>query len=161
LQAQYPEDLDGEHSSAAVDELAGEYLSALRKVQPSGPYQFVGLCRGAHIAFEMARRLQAAGELVGFVGILTPGFWKTHNRFLFVEYYFRRLVSLLRLRPRSNCVRSERSCKAGDSSQPGQTATAGAARQSRNPVAVYFRGRTLYRGRLLVGLQYSGLANNH
>jgi thioesterase domain-containing protein len=143
LQAQYPEDLEGEHSPAAVDELAGEYLSALRKVQPHGPYQFVGLCRGAHIAFEMARRLQTAGEQVGFVGILDT--WvleNTYNRFLFVEYYFRRLVSLLRLRPHEQLreLRKKLPGSSDSSQSSGQTATTGGGRQSRNPMAVYFPG---------------------
>ena len=144
LQAQYPEDLEGEHSLAAVDELAGEYLTALRKVQPHGPYQFVGLCRGAHIAFEMARRLQATGEIVGFVGILDT--WvleNTYNRFLFVEYYFRRLVSLLRLRPHEQLRQIGKKLQGrSDSSQSGgQATTTGAGQQSRNPVlAVYFPG---------------------
>src|SRR5205823_3284591 len=39
LQAQYPEDLEGEHSRAAVEELATDYLSAMRAVRSSGPYQ--------------------------------------------------------------------------------------------------------------------------
>jgi hypothetical protein len=69
LQAQYPEDLQGEHSNTAVDGLAMEYLEAIRAVQPHGPYQLAGMCRGAHIAFEMARRLENQGESVTLVGI--------------------------------------------------------------------------------------------
>ena len=50
----------------------------------------------------MARRLLSAGERVAFVGILDT--WvleNTYNRFLFVEYYFRRVSQLLQLSPRS------------------------------------------------------------
>src|SRR4029079_19456722 len=53
LQSQLPEDLEVEYSQAAVDQLATEYLEALRAARPMGPYQFIGLCRGAHIAHEM------------------------------------------------------------------------------------------------------------
>lgn len=97
LQAQYPEDLDGEHSRAAVDDLATEYLEALLAARPKGPYEFVGQCRGAHIAYEMARRLEQKGEQVALLGVLDT--WvleNTYNRFLYVEYYARRLRSFLR-----------------------------------------------------------------
>jgi thioesterase domain-containing protein/acyl carrier protein len=92
LQAQYPEDLEGEHSQAAVDSIATEYLEALRAVQPTGPYQFVGLCRGAHIAFEMARRLELEGHKIAFLGIIDTWVMEnTYNYFWHVEYYARRL----------------------------------------------------------------------
>jgi thioesterase domain-containing protein len=97
LQAQYPEDLQGEHSHAAVDELANDYLEAMRAVQPHGPYQLVGFCRGAQIAHEMARSLQQAGQTVALLGVLDT--WvleNTYNKFLYVEYYYRRIRSLLR-----------------------------------------------------------------
>jgi len=97
LQAQYPEDLRGEHSNKAVDELATEYLEAIREMQPHGPYQLAGMCRGAHIAFEIARRLHNQGESVALVGIFDTWVMEnTYNRLLFLaEYYFRRLTSLL------------------------------------------------------------------
>lgn len=98
LQAQYPEDLQGEHSHAAVDELAEDYLEAMREAQPQGPYQLVGFCRGAQIAHEMARRLHLAGQPVALLGVLDT--WvleNTYNKILYVEYYYRRLRSLLDL----------------------------------------------------------------
>lgn len=98
LQAQYPEDLEGEHSQQAVDQIATEYLEALRAVRPKGPYQFVGLCRGAHIAYEMARRLEQDGEQVALLGILDT--WvveNTYSIFFYLEHYADRLVWLTRL----------------------------------------------------------------
>ena len=98
LQAQYPEDLDGEYSQEAVDHIATEYLEALRAKRPKGPYQFVGLCRGAHIAYEMARRLEQEGEQVAFLGILDT--WvveNTYSIFFYLEHYADRLVWLTRL----------------------------------------------------------------
>jgi thioesterase domain-containing protein len=77
LQAQYPEDLHGEHSNAAVDTLARDYLKAMQELQPDGPYQLIGHCRGAHIAYEMARQLRAAGQRVALLGIVDT--WVMEN----------------------------------------------------------------------------------
>ncbi|MEN3329445.1 MAG: hypothetical protein V7638_4252 [Acidobacteriota bacterium] len=139
LQAQYPEDLEGEHSQDAVDSIAAEYLKALRAVQPTGPYQFVGLCRGAHIAFEMARRLEREGEKIAFLGIIDTWVMEnTYNYFWQVEYYARRFVSrtLLGIKNKLNFVSAE----SGESKQ--------------KPIKVYFPGRdyvpTRYGGRISV-----------
>ena len=101
LQAQYPEDLDGEHSQAAVEDLATAYLKAMRAVRPEGPYQLMGLCRGAHIAYEMARRLEVEGQKVAMLGVLDT--WvleNTYTRFLYLTYYARRLRSAWQSSPR-------------------------------------------------------------
>jgi thioesterase domain-containing protein/acyl carrier protein len=98
LQAQYPEDLDEEYSQAAVDRISTEYLESLRTVWPNGPYQFVGICRGAHIAFEMARRLEQEGEQVALLGIIDT--WvveNTYSIFFHLEHYAGHLVGLTRL----------------------------------------------------------------
>ena len=99
LQTQYPEDLDGdEYSQQAVDRLATDYLEALRAVRPTGPYQFVGICRGAHIAYEMARRLEQEGQEVALLGILDT--WvveNTYSIFFYLEHYAGRIVWLRRL----------------------------------------------------------------
>jgi len=93
LQAQYPEDLEGEHSQAVVVRIATEYLEALRAVQPTGPYQFVGLCRGAHIAFEMARRLEQEGHQIAFLGIIDTWVMEnTYNYFWLLEFHVRRAI---------------------------------------------------------------------
>ena len=134
LQAQYPEDLQGEHSQIAVEELATEYLDAIRMVQPHGPYQFVGLCRGAHIAFEMARRLRQQGEEVGLVGILDT--WvleNTYNKFLYVEYYARRLRTSVRQGVTELFNRKDDAPKAPSEGLPGVAEKA-------NPMQAYFPG---------------------
>jgi thioesterase domain-containing protein/acyl carrier protein len=56
----------------SVDEMAKLYLSEVRKVQPHGPYAFIGVCFGARVAYEMARRVLEAGEVVAFLGLLDP-----------------------------------------------------------------------------------------
>jgi thioesterase domain-containing protein len=99
LQTQCAEDLNGdEYSQEAVDRIASDYLEALRAVRPTGPYQFVGICRGAHIAYEMARRLEQEGEQVALLGILDT--WvveNTYSIFFYLEHYAGRLVWLRRL----------------------------------------------------------------
>ncbi|MDT0473328.1 amino acid adenylation domain-containing protein [Streptomyces sp. DSM 41014] len=48
----------------SVEALAAGYLTALRRVRPHGPYTVGGWSFGGFVAFEMARRLRAAGEHV-------------------------------------------------------------------------------------------------
>jgi thioesterase domain-containing protein len=140
LQAQYPEDLDGEHSWDAVDDLATQYLKELRKVQPAGPYQFIGMCRGAHIAFEMARRLEQEGQQVALMGILDTWVMEnTYNRFLYVEYYARRLSlfaqSGFREQVRFLKQKLTRWSDGQPSAENGTSATV-----PRNPMRLYFPG---------------------
>ncbi len=98
LQAQYPEDAESEHSQFVVENVAAEYLQALQAEQPHGPYQLIGMCRGAHIAYEMACRLQEQGETVSLLGVLdTFVMENTYNYFWYVEHYVRRLRFWLRL----------------------------------------------------------------
>jgi amino acid adenylation domain-containing protein len=156
LQAQYPEDLEGEHSPAAVDHLATEYLEALRAVRPSGPYQFVGLCRGAHIAYEMARRLEQDGQEVVFVGILDT--WvleNTYNRFLYLEHYTGRLRSFLReILSEQLSFLTRRAGNAKLPERPTRVTTESVTTKRRNPRSVYFPGPDFvpkdYNGRITV-----------
>jgi enterobactin synthetase component F len=55
-----------------VEAIADLYLGELRLVQPKGPYMLCGHCFGSMIVFEMARRLQAAGERVEWLGMIEP-----------------------------------------------------------------------------------------
>ncbi|MEC5128245.1 amino acid adenylation domain-containing protein [Verrucomicrobiales bacterium BCK34] len=47
-----------------ITEVAQQYLSDVRKIQPQGPYHFSGYSYGALVAWEMARLAQEAGEKV-------------------------------------------------------------------------------------------------
>lgn len=53
----------------SVDAMATAYLSAVKARQPEGPYYLCGYSFGGLVAFEMARRLAAAGDEVGLVGM--------------------------------------------------------------------------------------------
>ena len=52
--------------------MARLYLKEMQSVHPSGPYTILGVCFGATVAYEMTRQLLAAGEEVGFLGLLDP-----------------------------------------------------------------------------------------
>jgi len=66
-----PQGLDGwAPYFRSVEEMAGYYVSSLRRHQPSGPYYLCGSSLGGVIAFEMAHRLQQEGDEVGFLALL-------------------------------------------------------------------------------------------
>ncbi|HEX2252400.1 MAG TPA: thioesterase domain-containing protein [Thermoanaerobaculia bacterium] len=54
----------------SVEAMAGHYLEALRAAFPRGPYRLGGYSFGGYVAFEMARRLAAAGEPPAVVVLL-------------------------------------------------------------------------------------------
>jgi len=142
LQAQYPEDLQGEHSQRAVDELASEYLEAIRAVAPRGPYQFVGMCRGAHIAFEMARRLRDQGQQIALVGVLDT--WVLENTYkkqvLYLEDYVRRLRASLRLGLKGHLELIRNKSRRSNSPENRTGQTINATSQLANPMHAYFPG---------------------
>lgn len=141
LQAQYPQDLEGEHSETAVEELATDYLKAMRAVNPEGPYQLIGMCRGAHVAYEMARRLEAEGQKVALLGILDT--WvieNTYNRLLYVEYYIRRIRSLLRLSTKEKMKVIKRKITSVINKNRGAQPASGSEIGNRNPMHIYFPG---------------------
>ncbi len=53
-----------------VEEMSAHYLTAIRTVQPSGPYFLGGASFGGVIAFEMARQLVAQGERVALLALI-------------------------------------------------------------------------------------------
>ena len=53
-----------------VGELVVEYLAAMRKVQPHGPYHLAGVSFGGVLAYEVARQLREAGEEVRTLALL-------------------------------------------------------------------------------------------
>ena len=52
---------------ATLEETAGQYVSLIREIQPRGPYALMGWCNGGMLAFETARQLEEAGEVVSRV----------------------------------------------------------------------------------------------
>jgi aspartate racemase len=90
-----------EFSQAVVEELASEYVRAMREVKPHGPYFLGGMCRGAHIAFEMATQLKAQGETVSLLAILDTWVMEnTYSYLFYFDYYFQRSKWFLKLSAR-------------------------------------------------------------
>jgi thioesterase domain-containing protein/acyl carrier protein len=66
LQAQ---GLDGRSVRDRLEDLASDYITEIRRVQPHGPYYLAGLSNGGNIALEMAQQLQSMGESVGLLAL--------------------------------------------------------------------------------------------
>ena len=63
--------LDGKNSfNYTIEEMAEDYIRAIKSVQPSGPYHIGGYCMGGSVAYEIALRLTARGEQVANVFLL-------------------------------------------------------------------------------------------
>jgi amino acid adenylation domain-containing protein len=66
-----PESLaEGRLVFPTVVDLATAYVSAIRTVQPTGPYRLAGISFGGVVAYEIARQLAGTGEQVKFVALL-------------------------------------------------------------------------------------------
>ena len=84
-----------------LEDLAAQYVGEMRLVQPHGPYALIGYSAGGVVAFEMAQQLLAAGETVGFLGLIDTimpreYFDKTVSR----HPLHRQVANLFRLPPR-------------------------------------------------------------
>jgi amino acid adenylation domain-containing protein len=55
----------------SIEEMAASRLELVRQVSPHGPYVLGGFCNGGLIAFEMARQLEAAGEKIASLILLS------------------------------------------------------------------------------------------
>ncbi|MEQ8790735.1 MAG: amino acid adenylation domain-containing protein [Pirellulaceae bacterium] len=55
---------------ATLDEMIFDYIEAIRAAQPAGPYHLVGWSSGGVVGYEIARRLQDAGETIASVSLL-------------------------------------------------------------------------------------------
>lgn len=53
-----------------IEEMASLYIEAMRTVQPVGPYLLGGWSAGGVVAFEMARQLEAQGEIVALLVLI-------------------------------------------------------------------------------------------
>jgi thioesterase domain-containing protein len=56
----------------SVEEFANLYVDSMRRVQPAGPYNIVGMCAGSFIALEMCNQLLEVGENVARLVLLDP-----------------------------------------------------------------------------------------
>jgi thioesterase domain-containing protein len=59
-----------EPALASIEQMTERYLTEVRRTSPHGPYLLAGWSFGGNVALELARRLEAEGEEVGFLGVL-------------------------------------------------------------------------------------------
>lgn len=57
-------------SLISLEEIASNYLRAIRSLQPEGPYFLLGASFGGLVAYEMARQLADSGQQVGLLAML-------------------------------------------------------------------------------------------
>jgi nonribosomal peptide synthetase DhbF len=63
-----------------VEGLAAHYVEEVQRVQPHGPYRLGGYCFSGLVAYEMARRLQAAGETIDSLVLIDSYPFQTPRR---------------------------------------------------------------------------------
>ncbi|MBE7941751.1 MULTISPECIES: type I polyketide synthase [Ramlibacter] len=54
----------------SIEAMAAQYVEAIRRVQPAGPYRLAGYSAGGVIALEMAQRLRERGEAVSLLAMI-------------------------------------------------------------------------------------------
>ncbi|TIR16623.1 MAG: amino acid adenylation domain-containing protein [Mesorhizobium sp.] len=71
----------------SIPEMAGEYVEAIKSVQPRGPYQLAGLSMGGSIAWEMACQLRDAGDEIAILGLLDAKALHKHEEYTSGRYH--------------------------------------------------------------------------
>ena len=74
--------LDGEEMPfISVQEMARHFVEDIKKLRPQGPYIIAGACTGGLIAYEMAQRLMAIGDMVTLLIMDTwhPSSYQKHS----------------------------------------------------------------------------------
>ncbi|MFL5280033.1 MAG: alpha/beta fold hydrolase [Rhodopila sp.] len=88
--------------SSSVEDMAADYVALIQEHQPHGPYALMGYSFGGLLAYEIAVRLNRAGEPIEFVGLLDTD---VHDRALPLVPWLRfRLERLSHLRHRSEAL---------------------------------------------------------
>jgi thioesterase domain-containing protein len=82
------------YDQAEYEVKAREYTKAIREWYPSGPYLLTGYCEGAHIAYEVARALEAMNCTVAMIAILDA--WPVENTVSRTKYLLNGYVRGLR-----------------------------------------------------------------
>jgi thioesterase domain-containing protein len=67
LQAPQPSDVADQYTS--IEDMASQYIEALRQIQTDGPYYLGGWSFGSVVAFEMAQQIKRCGEEVALLAL--------------------------------------------------------------------------------------------
>lgn len=71
-----PRGLDGRNAyRTSIEDVATDYVSAIRQMQRNGPYHLAGYSFGGIVAFEVAQQITAQGEEVGLLGLFDTIEW--------------------------------------------------------------------------------------
>ena len=78
----------------SIEDMAAQYIDAIVKVNPKGPYALAGFCVGGVVAFEMTRQLKEQGKEVSMTLILdsyvdSSYYFKTEKQKKIVKFYNR------------------------------------------------------------------------
>jgi NADPH:quinone reductase-like Zn-dependent oxidoreductase/thioesterase domain-containing protein/acyl carrier protein len=68
IQARGSDGIGEPHTS--IDEMVSDYLAALKRIQPRGPYYLVAWSSGGPVAYEMAYRLKQMGDEIGLLALI-------------------------------------------------------------------------------------------
>jgi len=76
----------------SIEDMAANYIQAIVKINPNGPYALAGYCVGGIVAFEMTRQLQEQGKKVSLTVLLdsyadSSYYYKTHKQKKLIRYY--------------------------------------------------------------------------
>jgi amino acid adenylation domain-containing protein len=87
----------------SIEDMAANYIQAILKINPDGPYALSGYCVGGIVAFEMTRQLQEQGKEVSLTVLLdsyadSSYYYKTLKQKKLIRYYHntRRRLSYLK-----------------------------------------------------------------
>jgi thioesterase domain-containing protein len=109
----------------SVEQLASDYVQAVRSIQPEGPYYLCGHSFGGLVAYEMAALLQHAGSevrLVALIDTLHPGHKQQMSRYGRVVFRLTYLASRLAKYARNvGCGRPDRALRDAASAAHGHT----------------------------------------
>jgi thioesterase domain-containing protein/NAD(P)-dependent dehydrogenase (short-subunit alcohol dehydrogenase family)/acyl carrier protein len=76
-----PRGLDGKNTfHTRIQDVAADYVAAIRSRQPEGPYHLVGYSFGGIVAFEVAQQIAAQGGRVGLLGMFDTIEWHYGDR---------------------------------------------------------------------------------
>lgn len=92
-----PYQFDGLSVPPSIETMAAAHIKSMRTVQPEGPYRLGGWCNGGLVAYEMARQLHAAKQVVDLLVLIDPMYLGYRSRRRLLRVVISRLGGLLGL----------------------------------------------------------------
>jgi amino acid adenylation domain-containing protein len=87
---------EGQEPHSRIEDMAVDYINAIRTVQPDGPYLLGGWSMGGVVAFEMAQQLRAQGQRVGLLALFDARIPTADEEFGDDEFEARLLIDFIR-----------------------------------------------------------------